>query len=137
MTEDINNLRERVAVAEATLRSHQDLLKEVRDAVLGINTSLHILTRLEERVIKHQEADEDLKQRLQYEREERSQQAQAFGERIGNLEILLGEVNNQTTLNSHGRNLMERLLTPTGAAIASGLIVALVSWLVFTQPLSS
>lgn len=135
MSDEINVLRERVAVTEATLRAVNDTLGEMKDAVVGINASLHVLTRLEERIVALHEHNSTTRQLIIEERKERrdeivtveqhikdervlrQEQAGAFGERIGNLEILMGEVDNQTTLNSHGRGMWEKVIPILVAAI--------------------
>ena len=62
--ERLGYLRERVSALEAVIGIHQEMLKEMRDAVLGINTSLRVLTSLEERMIAVQESSADNKSRL-------------------------------------------------------------------------
>jgi len=133
MSEDINNLRERVAVTEANVKSHADMLSEMKEAVVGINASLHALTRLEERLVSSYEYNQTTRQMLTDDRQARREQSQSFGERIGNLEILMGEVNNQTTLNSHGRTIWEKYLPLAIATVIGPTVTVFLTLQFITQ----
>lgn len=124
----MQQLRERVAVAETDIRWAKDILVQVHEAMSGINDSLHVLTKLEERVVSHQEYNAATRGMIMQEREERQQEESRHAERIGNLEILMGELNSQTSVNTHGRDVWERFAIPAASAVLSGLLVAGVMW---------
>jgi hypothetical protein len=122
-------LRERIAVAEATLKSHADILKEMRDAVVGINTTLHTLTRLEERVIAFQRQHDNTQTLIKQEVTNREKQAESYGRRLGDIETVLNTVGTDTTMNNHGRELIERWFP----AAVSVIIASATSYFIATE----
>lgn len=89
--EKMGYLRERVAALEAIIQLHQEMLREVRDATTGINVSLQRLVTLEERMLAVQEAAADSRKR------------------ISEVESEVGDLRDATGLNSHGRDLWEKV----------------------------
>ena len=105
--EKMGYLRERVAALEAIIQLHQEMLREVRDATTGINVSLQRLVTLEERMISVQEASVDSRKRLTAAESE------------------LGALRDATALNSHGRDLWEKVWV--GGAIVAATTAASLS----------
>lgn len=102
--EKFGYLRERVSALEAVIAIHQDMLKEVRDAVSGINTSLRVLASIEERVVTIQESWLDTRERLKL------------------AESAIADLQGKTGLNSHGRALWE-----SSASLAVAAVIGAVS----------
>lgn len=119
---NVNELRERVAVTEATLKAHDEMLKEMRDAVKGIDSSLHSLTRLEERAVNHHEQQSYTRKMLLEESQERKVQIEEVSRRINDIELLLSDLDGKTVLNSHGRDLWERYMPIIVAAVIGPVI---------------
>jgi len=122
-------LRERIAVAEATLKSHGEMLKEMRDAVVGINATLHQLTRLEERVIAFQRQHDNTQTLIKQEVANREKQAESYGRRLGDIETVLNAVGTDTTMNNHGRELLERWFP----AAVSVIVASATSYFIATE----
>ena len=122
MSDEIRELRERVAVSEATIKAHAEVLDEVKDAVKGINASLHSLTRLEERAIAIQENQTNMKEAIKNETADRKEMAESFGRRIGDVELMLSSVGTTTAINEHGRTMQEKILPPLLAAVAAAVL---------------
>lgn len=129
MTDEIHELRERVAVSEATLKAHAEVLDEVKDAVKGINASLHSLTRLEERAIAIQENQTNMKEAIKSETADRKEMAESFGRRIGDVELMLSNIGETTAINEHGRTMQEKIIPPLITAVVASIISVILTLL--------
>ena len=115
---DLNELRERLAVSESKIAAHAEVLTEMKEAVKGINNSLHTLTRLEERAEAHRSEQAHTRQLLLNEERERKEQSKLHGQRIGTLEGIIHDVDVDTKMNSHGRGMIEHWAPVITAALA-------------------
>lgn len=129
MTDEIRELRERVAISEATLKAHAEVLDEVKDAVKGINASLHSLTRLEERALAIQENQMTIRDALKDEAASRKDMAESFGRRIGDVELMLSSVGTTTAINEHGRTMQEKIIPPLITAVVASIISVILTLL--------
>lgn len=130
MTEsNVNDLRERVAVTEATVRSHGEMLEEMKDAVKGINSSLHTLTRLEERAVSAQEMNSATRQMIVEEKTACEKRTGIAQKKLESLEAILTDQVVSTSVNSHGRTFWEKTTLPMIAAVLGPILaVALTLW---------
>lgn len=129
MTEEIHDLRERVAVTEATVRTHGEMLEEMKDAVKGINASLHTLTRLEERAITAQEMNSATRQLIVDEKSACEKRTGIAQKKLETLEAIVTQQVVDTSVNSHGRTFWERTTLPMIAAVLGPILaVALTLW---------
>lgn len=122
MSEEAIQMRERLAVAEATLKAHGVLLEEVRDALKGINISLHTLTRLEERTVSGHEQQSQTRRLIVEETQARKRENEISDARIHALEELVSAISEKTGLNSHGRALWEMVALSVFSAAAGSSI---------------
>ena len=108
--EKMGYLRERVAALEAIIQLHQEMLREVRDATTGINVSLQRLVTLEERTVGIQEASVDSRKRLTA------------------VETAISTLRDATGLNSHGRDLWEKLWIAAAIILGTGLTTLAINY---------
>ena len=132
--EDLHELRERVAVTEATLKAHREMLEEVRDAVNGINASLHTLTRLEERALAHQEGQSTTRQMVLDEATARGKKDVEHESRLENIELILGNLSTDTRVNSHNREFFEKNGPLILAALLGPITALVLALLVYGLP---
>ena len=126
-------LRERVAVIEADQRQMKDAIYEIKDAVVGIRTTLETVVRMEEKALTLAENDLRLGRDIENEINNRKEQAVSYGERIGALEKDVSMIKTKTELNSHGRTMFERILVPVMAGIISATVALAGSYAIRDQ----
>ena len=79
-------LNERMAVVEAQVASMISAVIEIKDAVVGIRSTLQEVARLDERLVNVAEAQRELRRALEAERDNRIRADHAMDERIKLLE---------------------------------------------------
>lgn len=122
---------ERVAILEAETRNTKEVIREIRDAIVGINSTLRDVVRLEQRQTEihenmnrmHRAVEQERNARIKGDQNEASERISGdhkLGERVNVLESEGGK-------NNYVRGWLERLAVPfVSAALAAATAVYLV-----------
>jgi len=99
---------------------------EIKTAITKIQETLHIVVRIEERLSHVQRDTKDVKDSVKQERNERIVSVTGIGERVGKLEEAHNTLVVSNSLNSHGRNILERYGIPVLTSGVTAILVALI-----------
>lgn len=108
---------ERLAKLEGKTETYDKMFVRMVDTLDSINLALNKLVALEER---HQSLD----LRHQQLRSDFSENVKKRGERFERLEARVRDIEGVTGLNTHGRDIWERLIIPLISSATSGVLVA-------------
>lgn len=130
-------LRERLAVVEADQKQMKDAIFEIKDAVVGIRSTLETVVRLEEKTLNLAQNDNRLERNIEEEKINRRTQAESYGKRLGDLEEDMSTLKTSTELNSHGRSMFEKILIPVIAGIFGSGLTLFGSYMIRDQVISN
>lgn len=117
---------ERITKLEAKAEAYDRILQQNADTLAKVSCSLRQLVALEER---HQALD----RRHELLRHEFNKMKDKEDSRKQEVDHIISSIQTATDINSHGRSMWEKVITPAVAGVVSGLTVALVIAFVFSN----